>query len=89
MSITIVLETLYLCFIQDQGRSTKLQRPWKSVELIVAGSWSICVCPTQKAFSTDQNQKSLTVLDRDLILSVTWVQTSLSLVWISSLWGNY
>ena len=62
---------------------------WKSVEFNVAGSWSICVCPTQKAFSTDQNQKNLTVLNRDSIHSVTWVQTSLSSVWISSLWGKY
>ena len=62
---------------------------WKSVEFNVAGSWSICVCPTQKTFSTDKNQKCLTVLDRDSMRSVTWVQTSLSLVWISSLWGKY
>ena len=43
---------------------------WKSVEFNVAGSWSICVCPTQKTFSTDKNQKCLTVLDRDSMHSV-------------------
>ena len=46
---------------------------WKSVEFNVAGSWSICVCPTQKTFSTDKNQKCLTVLDRDAMQSVQFL----------------
>ena len=60
---------------------------WKSVEFNVAGSWSICVCPTQKTFSTDKNQKCLTVLDRLIVLICLNDQANIA--WFTSTRGVY